>query len=485
MAHLPPEVEYVGPRNPPLLQAVSPSGDVRLTLRRYTDSTTLDNPSLLIRLDLRIQPRDLYAIPSDGHCGYHTLSVLTSSLYPDPPTATERASLRSRLLVRLQQHEHPALRAAGLACLRHPPPCLLPRAHWFRSDWLGLIADLPPLGCLARLEDSAQASSNPWYHSTSLSCSSTQLEHAWADILQIADSGRLMLFEQAHYHPVSPPPFLSLATRQCGSRLQHLLTGDLLPTPLPLPVRHTPPAEDARARRYTTTRSLPGGVTLGLSRSELSPEAQWGVFALKTIPEGARILEYGGLPRTQDWLDTPGQNLTYVWSDIDARVALARSGLSPVIIDANPAVTDSWGGRINDGFTHGANVEIRREAHSDKVYVWALETITPGTELTVHYGPDYWLEHYFSCPVHVQEEAAQCYALVAIEGKCYQTKDLRKLRTSGQAHQVRGRWHLGPRPPPSAEGTLNRPRLPRRRGCCPLPDLGPLPLAVPISPPPS
>ena len=33
-------------------------------------------------------------------------------------------------------------------------------------------------------------------------------------------------------------------------------------------------------------------------------EAQCSVFALKTIHKGARIL-----PRTQDWLDTPGQNV--------------------------------------------------------------------------------------------------------------------------------------------------------------------------------
>ena len=329
------------------------------------------------------------------------------------------------------------------------------------------------------LDDLDHPCSNPWYHCTAISGASSQLEHAWADLLRTADSGRLLLFSQSHYHPVSPPPFLGLAIRQCGTLLQRQLTGETLALPQYPLAPPTPPAEPPRARRYTTTRSLPGGITLGLSRSALSPEAQWGVFALKTIPKGARILEYGGITRTQDWLDTPGQNLTYVWSDIDERAKLARSGLHPVIIDAHPAVTDSWGGRINDGFTHGANVEIRRDAHSDRAYVWALKAIPPGAELTVHYGPDYWQEHYFSCPEQVQQEAAQCYALTALEGKCYQDKELRQLRSTGLAHQVRGRWRLGPRPQSSAAGGPRSQSLSRRRGCVPVPLLEPL-----LGPPP-
>ena len=47
------------------------------------------------------------------------------------------------------------------------------------------------------------------------------------------------------------------------------------------------------------------------------------------------------------------------------------------------------GEAANNGFTYGANVEIRRESHTDKAYIWAIETIAPGTKLTVHYGPDY------------------------------------------------------------------------------------------------
>ena len=372
----------------------------------------------------------------------------------------------------LAHHPDEALRAAALAGQYHPPPRFLPRAHWFRSDWLGRIPALPPLGCLALLDERDSDSPNPWYYCTASSCSTTQLEHTWPDILRLADSGRLMLHSRDHYHPVTPPPFLSLAIRQCGALLQQQLGGTALPPPGPTR-QPTPPPCSPRARRYTTTRHLPGGVQLGLSRSELSPEAQWGVFTLKTIPRGTRILEYGGQLRSQAWLDAPGQNLTYVWSDIDAHSLPATSGPQPVIIDANPAFTDSWGGRINDGFTEGANVEIRRDEHTNKAYVWAIEIITPGSELTVHYGPDYWQEHFFSCPNSVQQAAMQCYGLIPIAGQCFQTKELRRLRSVGQAHQVRGQWRLGPRPPSTPRVTPGPPT--RRRACVPLPVLVPLP----------
>ena len=469
-------MQYLGPPDPPPLQAVSLSGDTRLTLRRYTPADTLSNTALLLRLDLRIHPRDLYAIPSDGHCGYHSLAVLAHPHYPDPPSTAERQEILRRLLEGLSLHPHQDLRTAALAACRHPPPSPLPRSHWFRSDWLGLIGDLPPIGCLARHPSRDTENHNPWFYCTTLSTAPTQLEHGLADLLRVADSGRFLLHQHDHYYPITPPPFLSLAIRQCVARLQGLLGGD---PPMDIAPPPVPPSAPPRPRRYSTIRSWPGGITLGLGQSDLSSEAQWGVFALKTIDAGQRIIEYGGPLRSQAWLDTPGQTLTYVWSDIDERVSLAKYGLLPVIIDANPAYTDSWGGRINDGLGHGANVEIRRDKDSNKVFLWALEQIAPGVELTVHYGPDYWQEHFFSCPPSVQQAAAQCYALSALEGKCYQHKELRRLRTLGQAHQTRGRWVLGPRP----DMTRRDPPRPniklRRRGCVPLPALDTLPTLPP------
>ena len=460
-----------------------------------TDSIT--SAHIRLRMDLRILPRDLYSIPSDGHCGYHSLAVLSHPQFPSPPSAQERHELRSELLLRLLQLPIPALRAAANASQLHPPPRLLPQQHWLNSTWLHLIPDLPPIGCLAPLHDSDIHSSSPWHYCTALSCAPTQLEHSLSDLMRVADSGRLLLHTHAHYYPVTPPAFLSLALRQCSDLLQLHLGG---PSPLDflrLPVAPCPPPSPIR--RYTSIRALPGGLQLGLGPSSLSAEAQWGVFTLKTIPSGTRIIEYGGQRRTEDWLATPGQNLIYVWSDLDNHASLTKSGQLPVIIDAHPAYTDSWGGRINDGLVHGANVEIRRDKRSEKAYIWALETITPGTELMVHYGPDYWQEHYFHCPEPVQQEAALCYALVVIEGKCYQTKELRKLRANGGAHQVRGQWFLGPRGRAPPALSARRRGLARPHPCTPLPlplsqgtptvrpDLNPpspLPDPRPPSPPP-
>ena len=109
-------------------------------------------------------------------------------------------------------------------------------------------------------------------------------------------------------------------------------------------------------------------------------------------------------------------------------------------------------------------------------------------ELTVHYDPDYWQEHFFHCPESVQQEAALCYALVAIEGTCYQTKELRKLRADGGAYQVRGQWFLGPRGRPPPEASARRRNSTRAHPCSPLPL--PLPQGNPsdrptLPPPPS
>ena len=118
-------------------------------------------------------------------------------------------------------------------------------------------------------------------------------------------------------------------------------------------------------------------------------------------------------------------------------------------------------------------MEIRRDEYTNKAYVWAIETITPGSELTVQYGPDYWQEHFFSCPDTVQQAATQCYGLHPIAGQCYQAKELRRLRSNGLAHQARGVWYLGPKPHPTPR--INPGSHPRQRACVPLPALAQLP----------
>ena len=237
----------MGPSDSPTLQAVSPSGDIRLTLRRYTPPDTLSNESLRIRLDLRIQPRDLYAIPSDGHCGYHSLAVLAHPYYPDPPSTAERQEFRRRILEGLFHHPDRALRSAALAACQLSPPSPLPRAHWFRSDWLGLIGDLPPIGCLARHSTPAEEAFNPWFYCTTLSTATTQLEHGLSDLLRVADSGKFMLHQNDHYYPVTPPPLSQFSlpsmcrasTNATGGRPTSgpgTSSAPLAPSPLPPPL---------------------------------------------------------------------------------------------------------------------------------------------------------------------------------------------------------------------------------------------------------
>ena len=244
----PEDVQFLGPPGPPVLQAVSPSGDVRLTLRRYSPTDRLSSPTVLVRMELRIQPRDLYAIPSDGHCGYHSLAVLSHPHFPSPPSPPERQELHTALLQRLLLLPHPSLRAAASAGLHYPPPRHLPQQHWLNSTWLHQIPDLPPIGCLAPLGDR----DSPWYYCTALTCSPSQLEHSLEDLLRVADSGRLLLHSLAHYHPVSPPAFLSLAIRQCSALLQRQLGGDdLPPVPPRLPVITPPPLPRSGATRLS------------------------------------------------------------------------------------------------------------------------------------------------------------------------------------------------------------------------------------------
>ena len=227
----------MGPSGPPELQVVSPSGDVRLTLRRYSPLDKIDSPHLLLRMDLRIQPRDLYSIPSDGHCGYHSLAVLSYPHYPSPPSIQEREELRSTLLQKLLHLPPHHLRAAATAGLQTPPPRYLPHQHWLHSDWLHQIPLLPPIGCLAQLSERDRH----WYYCTAISHSPSQLEHSLDDLLRVADSGRLLLHSHAHYHPVSPPAFLSTAIRQCSALLQLQLGGANSLPALTRPPVATPP----------------------------------------------------------------------------------------------------------------------------------------------------------------------------------------------------------------------------------------------------
>ena len=98
---------------------------------------------------------------------------------------------------------------------------------------------------------------------------------------------------------------------------------------------------------------------------------------------------------------------------------LAATGRSVLYLDANPAVTDSWGGRVNDGFHRGENLTTVRLPNREKV---TLKVTVP------HFSrggtlPFIWgrllaraLPH---PPPTIQADAAAHYDLTVLRGVFY------------------------------------------------------------------
>ena len=119
-------------------------------------------------------------------------------------------------------------------------------------------------------------------------------------------------------------------------------------------------------RHYAHTLHRGVGLMLGLGISDI-PHAGWGVFGLSPIAEGATVLDYSGPGRSKEWVNDPQNDVRYVWADENEAESLAAQGLAPIYIDANPAVSSSWGGRVNDGFHRGAHLRAERVPRSDRV----------------------------------------------------------------------------------------------------------------------
>jgi len=161
-------------------------------------------------------------------------------------------------------------------------------------------------------------------------------------------------------------------------------------------------------REYIPTRrlSLPN-IQLGLAQSDI-PGAGLGVFLLDDYPAGTKLTIYSGKMLTDEQLDAPDYDTTYVWSDRNNAEKLARSGLIPIIIDANPIYAPmDWGGMINDGLTRESNVTLVR--HKNLVYVELLIDGHSGMELYLEYGVDYWKDRYNSVNITMQNDLVTCY----------------------------------------------------------------------------
>ena len=228
------------------------------------------------------------------------------------------------------------------------------------------------------------------------------------------------------------------------------------------------PLPAAPPRPYDAILSKPGGVHLGLGCSDI-PHAGWGVFALRPIKTGTVVLDYSGPMRTKAWVECPTNDVRYVWADENNADVLARTGQSPIYVDANPAVSSSWGGRVNDGFHRGSHLRVDRVANSDRVVLTAIAPIHADEELYLEYGADYWQGHFPSLPPSVQAEAAAHYDLTIVAGRCYTPLQRLAASDAGEIHRIGKRWHDGPAPAPRIRRPPPAPSAPPRLAMRPAP----------------
>ena len=247
-----------------------------------------------------------------------------------------------------------------------------------------------------------------------------------------------------------------------------------------------PPPPPPPDRKYIQVYPAGSSARVGLAESDI-PLAGWGVFALRDLRPGTLVMEYGGVRRDRDWAEQPSNDARYVWSDENQADELEAAGREVLYIDANPALSDSWGGRVNDGFHRGSNLTATRLQGRDTVMLKVTVPVSTGEELYLSYGADYWQGHFFDLPPEVQAEAAAHYDLLVLDGTCYTPAQRGAAAKEGLLHKRGGQWHTGPPPPP-----LRKPsrmpyppiRLPRVNGPPPLTHVGPTHPSPPIGNPP-
>lgn len=109
-----------------------------------------------------------------------------------------------------------------------------------------------------------------------------------------------------------------------------------------------------------------------------------GLFALRRIPAGRRIVEYLGTVITDEEADRKGGKYLF----------------------------DLGGGRALDGLTrdnparyvnHSCRPNSEARITGRRVWVWSLSVIGAGEEITIDYGPDYFDEH-------IRPKGCQCAA---------------------------------------------------------------------------
>ena len=111
-----------------------------------------------------------------------------------------------------------------------------------------------------------------------------------------------------------------------------------------------------------------------------------GLFTLRAIPAGKKIIEYVGPVITSEEADRRGGKYLFELDDDHAIDGSARSNTARYI-------------------NHSCRPNAKGYTTGRRIWIWSLRTIKPGEEITINYGKDYLDEHIEQCKCAKCEEA--------------------------------------------------------------------------------
>ncbi|MFT4248204.1 MAG: SET domain-containing protein-lysine N-methyltransferase [Pseudomonas sp.] len=106
-----------------------------------------------------------------------------------------------------------------------------------------------------------------------------------------------------------------------------------------------------------------------------------GVFAVKPLGKGERIIEYKGLRRTHDEVDADDSG------DVESGHTFLFTLSDAYVIDANYQGNDArWINHSCDPNCEAVIEEDEGDSRASRVFIEAIRDIAPGEELTYNYG---------------------------------------------------------------------------------------------------
>jgi uncharacterized protein len=103
-----------------------------------------------------------------------------------------------------------------------------------------------------------------------------------------------------------------------------------------------------------------------------------GLFTLRAIPRGRRIIEYAGPVITSEEADRRGGKYLFELDDDHAIDGSARSNTARYI-------------------NHSCRPNAKGYTSGRRVWIWSLRAIKPGEQITIDYGREYLDEHIQQC----------------------------------------------------------------------------------------